>query len=150
MTDARKVPGQAKRRPLHSHGSMLSLNPFGDNAEGTKGGNSDVLCVEEKGKAEGLMLEEELKVVLSGCVLRVLPCPLPLFRSSGQGSRGGFGKELPGPLPPRTQHSSQGRSSLVEARGFHRLGSAPAHYPTDHKSQHACGRPTGTLRGFGG
>ena len=66
VVDARKVPGQAKRRPLQSHGSILSLNPFGDDGEGTEGGNSDPLRVKEKGRAEGLRLEEELKVALCG------------------------------------------------------------------------------------
>ena len=52
VTDARKVPGQVKRRPLKSHGSILSLDLLGGNAEGTEGGNSDSLHVEEKGRAE--------------------------------------------------------------------------------------------------
>lgn len=151
VVDARKVPGQAKRRPLQSHGSILSLNPFGDDAEGTEGGNSDPLRVKEKGRAEGLRLEEELKVALCGDCASSPAVPSPTVQKPrpGQGRGRVVSKELPGPLPsslcpPTTQHSSQGRSSLVEARGFQRLGSAPAHHTTYHKSYHACGRPAGT------
>ena len=83
--DARKVLGQVKHRPLHGHVSFPNSDPFRDNAEGTEGGNSDPLCMEEKGRAKGLRLEEELKAALCG------DCA--------------FG-----------------------------LGSAPAHYSTQHKS----------------
>ena len=64
IVDAQKVPGQAKRRPLHNQGPVLSLDLFGDDVEGTEGGNSDSLQVEENGRAEGLRLKEGLGVAL--------------------------------------------------------------------------------------
>ena len=51
--DTCKVPGQAKHGPLDNHGLVPNLDPFGDNIEGAKGGNSDPLQVEENGRAKG-------------------------------------------------------------------------------------------------
>lgn len=93
VVDARKVPGQAKRRPLQSHGSILSLNPFGDDAEGTEGGNSDPLRVKEKGRAEGLRLEEELKVALCGDCASSPAVPSPTVQKPRPGQGRGRGRK---------------------------------------------------------
>ena len=95
VTDARKVPGQVKRRPLENHGPILSLDPLGGNAEGTEGGNSDSLHVEEKGRAEVLRLEEELKVAPS-----TDGASGPAVPSATAQKWESFGKELPSALPP--------------------------------------------------
>ena len=53
VVDTCKVPGQAKHGPLDNHGLVPNLDPFGDNIEGAKGGNSDPLRVEENRRAKG-------------------------------------------------------------------------------------------------
>ena len=53
IVDSSKVPGQAKHGPLDNHNLVPNLGPCGHHIEGAKGGNSDPLRVEEKGRAEG-------------------------------------------------------------------------------------------------
>ena len=53
IVDSSKVPGQVKHGPLDNHNLVPNLGPCGHHIEGAKGGNSDPLRVEEKGRAEG-------------------------------------------------------------------------------------------------
>ena len=148
-----EVPGQLKDGPAQSHGPVRSPDVFGDGVERAEGGNPDPLRVEEKAlRAAGLW---------AGCrkswtgshVGTELRSPLPLLRGTSHGSGRGFGKEgrkegrrctvLSVPLPSQMQHSSQGGSSLMESRGFPRLGSAPSSDPAQHKWSCICRKPTG-------
>lgn len=54
------------------------------------------------------------------------------------------------PLPSKPQHSSPGRRSLMESRGFQQLGSALRYTTTCHERYCTCGRPIGTSQGLWG
>ena len=153
IVDAQKVPGQAKRRPLHNQGPVLSLDLFGDDVEGTEGGNSDSLQVEENGRAEGLRLKEGLGVALcracaSGPAVSAAAVQRCRPGQVGENWEGACLLSLP--LPSKPQHSSPGRRSLMQSRGFQQLGSALRYTATCHERYCTCGRPIGTSQGLWG
>ena len=107
--DVEKVPGQAKRRPLHNQGPVLSLDLFGDDVEGTEGGNSDPLHVGEKGRAKGLRLKERTR----GCPVQGL-----CFRSPAAVQRcrpGQLGEIWEGAAQPSPSHCPPNCSTAVLA-----------------------------------
>lgn len=118
IVDVQKVPGQAKRRPLHNQGALLSPDLFEDDVEGTEGRNSDPLRVEENGRAQGLRLKEGLGVSLHRDRASGPAVSSATVERCWPGDWESFGKELPTPLLPTTLQTAAWQPQQKQLHGI--------------------------------